>query len=392
MRDGFRVYDTDTHIDPGADVLEKYVDPGFRPRLADLAPYRVAVKSRTVDGAPRATYRFEQRAYERTLGEAEPRKGSGDERVWRGKRRPSRGVVDDRSDNRVVDMDEEGSDVHFLVPSVWTSVVGLPDVSLEVGLIRAYHRHMGDFCGPYPDRLKGPIVASTREVAEAVREIREWGNSKWAVAVQPLLDNDRPVDHPDLEPIWQAAEEHDLAIAHHSFAWNPPYFPGYRDMWDNVYLARLCSHPWGAMRFMAGFLAGGVLDRHPGLRLAVLECGFLAAVLGAPDGRAGELRRPHRALEDAAERAVPGGAGLLQHRGARARADVPDGDRGLGRRCPHVRLRLPALRKLVPRIDRQGHRLAERHRRAGAETLLGQRQPLLQADVSVLLLPLREQE
>jgi len=45
-------------------------------------------------------------------------------------------------------------------------------------------------------------------------------------------------------------------------------------MWDNVYLARLCSHPWGAMRFMAGFLAGGILDRYPGLRLCVLECGF----------------------------------------------------------------------------------------------------------------------
>ena len=147
-------------------------------------------------------------------------------------------------------------------------------MSLEVGLIRAYHRHMHDFCGPFPDRLKGPIVASTRDVAEAVREIREWGNSKWAVAVQPLLDNDRPVDHPDLEPIWRAAEEHDLAIVHHSFTWSPPYFPGYEDMWDNVYLARLCSHPWGAMRFMAGFLAGGILDRYPGLRLCVLECGF----------------------------------------------------------------------------------------------------------------------
>jgi predicted TIM-barrel fold metal-dependent hydrolase len=28
------------------------------------------------------------------------------------------------------------------------------------------------------------------------------------------------------------------------------------------------------MRFMAGFLAGGIMDRHPGLRLCVLECGF----------------------------------------------------------------------------------------------------------------------
>ena len=67
MKEGFRVYDTDTHIDPGADVLEKYVDPGFRARLDDLAPYRAKVKSRTVDGGERTTYRFEQRLYERTL-------------------------------------------------------------------------------------------------------------------------------------------------------------------------------------------------------------------------------------------------------------------------------------------------------------------------------------
>src|ERR1700726_3856860 len=123
MKNGFRVYDTDTHIDPGADVLERYVDPGFRKRLDDLAPYRVAIKSRTVDGGIRHTYRFDQRVYERTPGEGGTRPGTGDGRVWRGERRPSPGVVDDRSDNRVLDMDAEGADGHFLVPSVWTSIV-----------------------------------------------------------------------------------------------------------------------------------------------------------------------------------------------------------------------------------------------------------------------------
>src|SRR4029077_11966598 len=92
MREGFRVYDTDTHIDPGADVLEKYVDPAFRARLDALAPYKAKAKSRTVDGGERTTYRFEQRLYERTLGDAEVSPGSGDGRVWRGKRRPSFGV------------------------------------------------------------------------------------------------------------------------------------------------------------------------------------------------------------------------------------------------------------------------------------------------------------
>jgi hypothetical protein len=43
MRDGLRVYDADTHVNPAAEVLERYADPSFRSRLADLAPYRVPV-------------------------------------------------------------------------------------------------------------------------------------------------------------------------------------------------------------------------------------------------------------------------------------------------------------------------------------------------------------
>jgi predicted TIM-barrel fold metal-dependent hydrolase len=133
---------------------------------------------------------------------------------------------------------------------------------------------MADFCGQFPARLKGPIVASSRAVAEAVQEIRQWGTSKWAVAVMPLLGKDIPVDHPDLEPLWQAAQEYDLPVMHHSFTWNPPYFPGYQDLWDNIFLGRLASHPWGAMRFIGAFIGAGILDRYPLLRVGILECGF----------------------------------------------------------------------------------------------------------------------
>ncbi len=207
---------------------------------------------------------------------------------------------------------------------------------------------MDEFCGPYPDRLKGPIVASTRDVAEAVEEIKRWGTSKWAVAVQPLLDNDMPVDHPDLEPIWRAAEDHDLAIVHHSFTWSPPYFPGYdRDVGQCLSGAAVLA-PVGR-----DALHGRVSRRrHPrplsgpaALRARMRL--WLAAVLGAAHGRAGELCRPHRQTEDAAERAFRRRPRLLQHRGARARADVRHGDRRLGRRLPDVRLGLPAFRIVV---------------------------------------------
>src|SRR5262249_53918960 len=145
--------------------------------------------------------------------------------------------------------------------------------SRHAGPPRVSHRPAAAFCGQFPTRLKTMIVASTRAVDEAVREIRRWGTSSWAVAVLPLLAKDVPVDHPDLEPIWKAAQEHDLPVVHHSLTWNPPYFPGYQDLWDNIFLGRLASHPWGGMRFMAAFIGAGIMDRYPNLRMGILECG-----------------------------------------------------------------------------------------------------------------------
>jgi predicted TIM-barrel fold metal-dependent hydrolase len=275
MRNGYRVYDADTHVNPAAEILERYVDPDFRPRLAELAPYRRPA-ARAVDGrAERHDYRVDTKYYRRVLGEARPRADfTGRESRWRGGKMPRPGVQDDDAANRIRDMDEEGADVHFLIPGSFMSLVGLRDPAFEVAMIRAYHRHIADFCSRYPDRLKSLIVASARVVDEAVREIRKWGQSQWAVAVKPLLPPELPVDHPDLDPIWRTAAEHDLPIAHHSSTWNPPYYPGYRDLWDNIFLGRMASHPWGAMRFVAAFIGGGIFDRHPNLRMGVLECGF----------------------------------------------------------------------------------------------------------------------
>jgi predicted TIM-barrel fold metal-dependent hydrolase len=275
MRDGFRVFDADTHVNPCAEVLDRYVDPSFRARLPELASHRTAT-GQMIGGTPDThQYRVATKFYRRILGEAGAHQTfTGRTTQWMGTKQPRVGVQDDQAANRIRDMDDEGTDTHFLVPTIWVSVTGLPDVELEVGLIRAYHRHAADFCGQFPGRLTTAIVASTRDVDEAVREIYRWGRSRWAVAVLPALVKDVPLDHPDLEPIWQAAQEHDLAVVHHSNTWNPPYFPGYQDLWDNIFLGRLASHPWGGMRFMAAFIGAGIMDRYPSLRMGILECGF----------------------------------------------------------------------------------------------------------------------
>ena len=173
-------------------MIDKYLDPGFRNRIPELTPFRVPVSPTTPGSSPgRHVYRFGQISFKRILGEAAPRpEHTGRASLWMGSKQPRRGVQDDAADARIADMDEEGVDAHFLIPTAWTSLVGHDDAALETNVIRAYHRHMEDFCAGHPGRLTSMIVASARNVDAAVQEIRTWGKSKWAVAVMPLVTKD----------------------------------------------------------------------------------------------------------------------------------------------------------------------------------------------------------
>src|SRR5260370_15870110 len=70
MRAGLRAWEADTHVNPAAEVLERYVDPSFRPRLAELALHRVAT-GQMLGGTPDThQYRIATKFYRRVLGEA----------------------------------------------------------------------------------------------------------------------------------------------------------------------------------------------------------------------------------------------------------------------------------------------------------------------------------
>ena len=84
-----------------------------------------------------------------------------------------------------------------------------------------------------------------------------------------------PVDHPSLDPIWQEAAEHDLAIVHHSFTWSPPYFPAYdRDVGQRLPGAAVLA-PLGRDA-VHGRVPRRRHPRPPSRRCGscVLECGF----------------------------------------------------------------------------------------------------------------------
>ena len=282
MRDGYKIIDMDTHVNPSLEVLEKYVDPSFRPRLSE---FDLMKRTRTgADGIPRSQVTVGAIPYDRFPGTA-PRPEDDaatpggrmalDGRVGSFHRAPvASDVQEENSDGRIQDMDLEGRDIDFIFPGTWAaSLTGIQDPTLGEGLYRAYHRYMSAYTAKHPDRLKSALQVPGGDVEWAVSEVREWANEKWVAAVWVHLPEGRPVDHPDLEPLWATMNDLDLPLVHHSFFQEAPYFPGYKDIWGNVIVARTAAHPWGASRLAAYLMISGIFDRYPNFRAAVCEVG-----------------------------------------------------------------------------------------------------------------------
>ncbi len=284
MRGGFRVIDTDTHVTPSLEVLHRYADRELRDRWSDLDPYLREMNSPPGRGHPTGpwhTLKVRPIPYNRVAGDKatdeEIRKGAAGALEGRveniAKAQPAERTQHDNADGRVADMDTEGVDVNVLIPGTWAPASTAIDTNLATGLYAAYHEYMSDFCSGHLDRLKGLMLAPAADVDWAVTELRKRGQEPWVSCVWPVLPEGMPVDDPSLDPIWEVMNDYSLPIMHHSFFYEPPYFPGYRDIWGNAAIARTAAHPWGAQRLLAYVIAGGILDRYPNIKIGFSETG-----------------------------------------------------------------------------------------------------------------------
>jgi uncharacterized protein len=281
-RGGYRIFDADTHIIEPVEPIEEHLAAADRARLAALGPLvgrgpaKAGMSRYLVGKRPKLDRRLGSR--ERVAPPTGTARGARDGGTpwdvrWQGPPFPSDRVSFDPH-ARVKDMDLEGVDVNMVLPSGGVpAFCALEDVALEQAMYRAYHRFVADYCAPYPDRLTSLLLVSARDAAGSVAEIRRWAEADWPVGIFPICPPELSLDDPDWEPIWAAAQAHDLTVVIHSFTMTVPYPPGTWDTWDNVFIQRAAGHVWNAQRNMAALIGGGVLDRYPQLRLTSLECG-----------------------------------------------------------------------------------------------------------------------
>ncbi|KYG05866.1 BarH protein [Sorangium cellulosum] len=378
MRDGYRILDADRHVTEPLGLWQAHLEPEFR----DHAPYLAYVG----EGEPLA----DRVAYPGPEGllslppqpmmDGRPLLHRTSARTWRAvasasRRRAGRlarlGPLE-LPQAHLADMDREGIDVAFLYPTLALMLLGMAplDPALASAFARAYNTWLRGFCDHEPRRLRGVALMSPHDPAQMVPELaRAAALGFRAVVVRPNPVAGRTLGDPAYEAFWAECERRSIAVAVHEGAHASLPAAG-ADRFRSRFALHACSHPMEQMMALLALIEGGVLERHPRLRVAFLEagCGWLPYWLHRLDeieyrGLAEEVA-PHVRREPSAyfrrqcfveiepdepllEQAIP----WLGEGSAIFGTDFPhiDHDAGMVERALALRGRLPgdALRKLL---------------------------------------------
>jgi predicted TIM-barrel fold metal-dependent hydrolase len=273
-RNGFLAADSDMHVFEPADLWQRYIDPAYR-HVAPIGltemrrDMRVKVKSavmlrmgpvRPLDPKAESAWRAD---YDSAYNESE-------RRGW-----------DPAS--QLEAMNKEGLDLAVLFPTRGLFVLGLdtPQIAGADGLeppfaaaiARAYNDWLHDFCGAHPDRFFGAAMVAPHDVDAAVAETRrcvgEYGFK--AIFLAPGCVSRRPWHDRHYDPLWAECERLGVPVAFHGGGqtYLKPDFS--LEVFDKLMMWHTFSQPLGIMTVAVSLTAGGVLERFPRLRVALLE-------------------------------------------------------------------------------------------------------------------------
>ena len=142
---------------------------------------------------------------------------------------------------------------------------------------KAHNRWLADFMSVAPERFAGLAVVTFDDVDSAVKEIRWAKEAGFKGVMLPHFDEAVPLYDPRFEPIWSTAEDLGMPVNSHGglssisrrMVTATPSVPHPSSAFGLRY-PQLFFH---CHQILTHFIFGGVLERHPGLRLVLTEQG-----------------------------------------------------------------------------------------------------------------------
>jgi len=174
----------------------------------------------------------------------------------------------------IADADREGIETMVAYPSLGIGATSFADHAFAEDFARRWNRWAARFADASPARrLRAVGIAPLQAPERAARMVEEIAAlGLVALTVPPALADGRNLDHPSLAPVWEAVERHGLPLGVHGAPGMHIPVAG-ADRFDNYVQVHALSFPCDQMIALTALVLGGVLERHPGLRVAFLESG-----------------------------------------------------------------------------------------------------------------------
>ncbi len=258
------VIDVDSHVEEPEEAWA-YLDE----RYADRRPFPVVAKDLPALGGLNAFWYIDGAVFPKPVGRGTLVYGTPTAmRFAREKHYTigSQSMTDIEA--RLRDMDAAGIEVQVIFPTVFLQQLS-EDILFEAALMRSYNTWMGKTCAQRPDRLKWAAIVPLRDPRLAIEELhyaRQLGPAVVGLfgTVGEMMLHDRYLD-----AFFAEVERLGLPIAVHA-GWS---HPGIMRSIDDMTGARAVSFTLPVMMGFYSFVAGGILERHPSLKVAFLEIG-----------------------------------------------------------------------------------------------------------------------
>jgi predicted TIM-barrel fold metal-dependent hydrolase len=168
---------------------------------------------------------------------------------------------------RLRDQERDGVVAEVVYPSLALQLFRIRDAEFQTAAFRAYNDWLAEFCAAVPTRLVGIALVPLHDVPSGVAELERArrlglkGGLIWSSA-----PDDRPYSEPVYEPLWAAAEAAGMPLSLHLGTGAVPL----GGTGGDLALAYMFTH-LAAQRSIAQLIFGGVLERHPRLRVVSVE-------------------------------------------------------------------------------------------------------------------------
>jgi predicted TIM-barrel fold metal-dependent hydrolase len=174
-------------------------------------------------------------------------------------------------------MERVGMEYMVAYPTIGLYVTSAPTLKAATAAAyrRAYNRWLHDFCVEAGKRLLGAGSLDLRDPEEAAREatrcVKEYGFK--ALHINPAPVGGRHLYDPCYDRLWATIAELNVPVGVHVSAYNATD-PMLQDYLPGLPSAQaVMAFSIGNMIASAAFIVGGVLERHPKLRVVHLESG-----------------------------------------------------------------------------------------------------------------------